>query len=56
MEETAEISDMVDLMKYLFQIVYNKSYGISKEDIEELKKLFSPENMTNIESGTVSRK
>lgn len=46
MEETAEISDMVDLMKYLFQIVYNKSYGMSKEDIEELEKLFSPENMT----------
>ena len=48
MEETAEISDMVDLMKYLFQIVYNKSYGISEEDIQEYIKIFDPENFKSV--------
>lgn len=44
MEHTAAIADLLDLMKMLFQFVYEGSdYGISEEDEKALLDLFDPE-------------
>lgn len=40
--ETAAIADLSDLIRFLFECVYNKDYGVSPERIEELKDLFDP--------------
>lgn len=45
-EDTAAIADMEDLLKFLFQKVYNKNYGIKPEDADKLlKEFFDPANM-----------
>lgn len=48
MEETAEIADLVDLIKYLLQCTYNQDYGISKERADELKNLFDPTSFNSV--------
>lgn len=48
-EDTAAIADMEDLLKFLFQKVYNKNYGIKPEDADKLlKEFFAPSNMKKV--------
>ena len=55
MEKTASIADLVDLIKMLFQYVYEGSdYGISEEDEKALLDLFDPEKMATFKSKTTS--
>lgn len=41
MEETTAIADLVDLLKYLFYLVYNKDYGVSTDEKDYID-LFNP--------------
>ena len=55
LKNTSMISDLEDLIKYLFQCIYNTDYGITEEKIKELKDFFDPEKMSagmNSVSGT----
>ena len=54
MEKTASIADLEDLMKYLFQCVYNLDYGITEERADELLKMFDPEEMEKFHATTTS--
>lgn len=36
MADTTAIADMVDLMKYLFMLTYDKDMNISEDDINKL--------------------
>lgn len=58
LEGTAAIADLADLMRYLFECVYNTDYGVSQERIDELKNLFDPTKMkkvsrTELTGGTI---
>lgn len=49
-EDTAAIADMEDLLKFLFQKVYNKNYGIKPEDADKLlKEFFDPSQSRNMQ-------
>ena len=48
MENTAAIADMVDLVKYLFNEVYNGNTVYTKEQINEFKNLFDPTKFNKI--------
>lgn len=50
MEETTAIADLVDLLKYLFYLVYNKDYGVSTDEKDYID-LFNPGNFKSV-SGT----
>lgn len=54
LENTAAIADLEDLMKFLFQCVFDVDYGITEEDIEKLKDLFDPEKMAAFNSKKTS--
>ena len=54
MEETAAIADMVDLVKYLFEFVYNRKTEFTKEQIDELQNLFDPESFSNVSNSNHS--
>ena len=55
MENTASIADMIDLMKMIFQYVYeNSDFGITIEDEEELLKMFDPEQMAAFNRGSTA--
>lgn len=47
MEETTAIADLVDLLKYLFYLVYNKDYGVSTDEKDYID-LFNPEKFSSI--------
>lgn len=58
MEQTAAIADLEDLVKYLFQIVYNQKSEFTKEEIQSMCDLFDPEKMSSVSrkqtsSGTI---
>lgn len=48
MENTAAIADLEDLVKYLFQIVYNGKSEFTEEEIQGMCDLFDPEKMSSI--------
>ena len=48
MEQTAAIADLEDLVKYLFQIVYNGKSEFTKEEIQSMCDLFDPEKMSSV--------
>lgn len=54
MEETAAISDMVDLTKYLLQKVYNEKITYTQEEINEMYNLFDPEKFQIASSSNAS--
>ena len=54
MEETASIADFEDLMKHLFQIVYNGKSEFTKEEIQSMCDLFDPEKMLNLTETTTT--
>lgn len=42
MSDTTYIADMIDLMKYLFMLTYNKDMNLSPNDIKEIIDSFNP--------------
>lgn len=54
MESTARIADFADLMRYLFQHVYNRDYGVST-DMSDYVDIFDPEEFHVLNSNTSSQ-
>lgn len=52
MADTTAIADMVDLMKYLFMLTYDKDMNLSGNDIKEIIDSFNPESSFNTVSNS----
>lgn len=52
MADTTAIADMVDLMKYLFMLTYDKDMNLSDDDINEIIDSFNPEKMFKLKETT----
>ncbi len=50
-ESTAKTADFGDLLRFLFQKVYNRKYGAS-ENMKDYKNLFDPEKVLNLKKKT----
>lgn len=53
-ENTAAIADMEDLLKYLFQKVYNTDLGVTPEEADKLLEMFDPTKMKSFKKKTTS--
>lgn len=54
MENTAAIADMIDLVKYLFNEVYNGKTKYTQEQIDEIANLFDPKYFNNASNSNSS--